>query len=183
MGEPARVLLVMAVFSRHDEAFQFAREQATADWGPIAAKGPIVDFVETDYYEPSMGSGLRKTLWAFDRLIEPGRLPELKLQANAWEDDYARRGAHPEERPLNLDPGYLTLAKFVLASTKDHAHRLYLADGVYGEVTLHYHKGGWQPWPWTYPDYRRTEHQQFLMDCRQLLQQRLARNDEERSLD
>ena len=34
---------------------------------------------------------------------------------------------HAEPRPLNLDPGYLTPAKLVLASTKDHAHRIYLS--------------------------------------------------------
>ena len=41
----------------------------------------------------------------------------------------------------------------MLASTKDHAHRLYLGQGVYGEVTLTYQQGCFRPWPWTYPDY------------------------------
>jgi len=34
---------------------------------------------------------------------------------------------------VNIDPGYISLGKLVLASTKDHAHRLYLGEGVYGE--------------------------------------------------
>jgi hypothetical protein len=48
----------------------------------------------------------------------------------------------PEPRPLNLDPGYLTEAKLVLATTKDRNHRLYLDRGIFAEVTLCYQRGG-----------------------------------------
>lgn len=168
-------MLILAAFSRYEAALEFARRRAVEDWGPIAAEGPLVDFVETDYYAPTMGTELRKTLWAFERLIDPGSLAQRKLQAIAWEAEYAESSSHPEPRPLNLDPGYLTLGKFVLASTKDHAHRLYLQDGVYGEVTLHYQGGDWRPWPWTYPDYRRPEHLEFLRHCRQRLRQHATR--------
>jgi hypothetical protein len=41
----------------------------------------------------------------------------------------------------------------VLASTKNHAHRLYLGEGVFAEGTLTYQRGCFRPWPWTYPDY------------------------------
>jgi hypothetical protein len=76
----------------------------------------------------------------------------------------------PESRPLNLDPGYLTEAKLVLASTKDRDHRVYLDRGIYAEVTLHYQRGrGWQPRPWTYPDYRSEPYLQFFTRCRQYL--------------
>ena len=63
---------------------------------------------------------------------------------------------------MNLDPGYITPAKLVLASTKDHAHRLYLADGIYAEVTLAFRGKQWQPLEWTYPDYRRADFQEFF---------------------
>ncbi len=180
MGQPSQplpALLIVAAFSRHEAALLEARRQAVETWGPIAAEGPLVDFVETDYYVASMGSHLRKTLWAFDRLIAPEHLPELKLQTNRWEARCAESGSYAEPRPLNLDPGYLTLAKFVLASTKDHAHRIYLRDGIYAEVTLHYRQGRWQPWPWTYPDYQRPDRLDFLEHCRNLLRQRLRSYD------
>jgi hypothetical protein len=73
---------------------------------------------------------------------------------------------------LNLDPGYLTAAKLVLASTKDHAHRIYLRGGVYAEVTLNFRAGQWQMLPWTYPDYRRDDYQSFFTTCRELLMRR-----------
>jgi hypothetical protein len=101
--------------------------------------------------------------------IDPGRLSAIKQLTNDWEAEYAAGAGHPESRPLNLDPGYLTLAKLVLASTKDHAHRIYLADGIYSEVTLSYRGKAWQPFDWTYPDYRRADFQQFFTECRGLL--------------
>jgi hypothetical protein len=116
-----------------------------------------------------MGSDLKKRFWAIADPIDPGQLAAIKLTTNLWEAEYAGAGLHAEPRPLNLDPGYLTLAKLVLASTKDHAHRIYLGDGIYAEVTLAYRRGGWQAFDWTYPDYRREDYQAFFTHCRELL--------------
>ena len=70
---------------------------------------------------------------------------------------------------MNFDPGYITAAKLVLASTKDHAHRIYLQRGIYAEVTLAFRHRQWQPLDWTYPDYRREDYQQFFSQCRQMV--------------
>ena len=58
-----------------------------------------------------------------------------------------------QRRRVNLDPGYVSLSKMVLATTKDYSHRIYLGQGIYAEVTLHYRHGAFHPWEWTYPDY------------------------------
>jgi hypothetical protein len=121
-----------------------------------------------------MGTDLRKVLWAFRDLIDPARLPEIKLAANALEESLAARGLYPEARPVNLDPGYLVLGKFVLATTKDQAHRLYLRDGIFAEVTLHYQAGAFRPWPWTYADYRLDEVIAFLGSARDYYRQALG---------
>jgi hypothetical protein len=163
------VLLIVAAFSRYDAALDWARDTIASRWTAIALESPRFDFIETDYYQPTMGTALKKTFFAGQELIEPSRLPELKRAANNWEEEYARLARHPEPRPLNLDPGYLTLAKLVLASTKDHAHRVYLSDGIYAEVTLHYQDRRWQHRPWTFPDYRREDYQEFFTQCRQRL--------------
>ncbi len=170
---PSPALLLLAAFSRHDEALQWARRRAEAAWGTVAAESPRFAFTETRYYEPSMGGPLRKVFFAFGDLIDPGRLAHLKHEANAWERDFAVESGHPEPRPLNLDPGYLTLGKLVLASTKDFCHRIYLARGIYAEVTLFFKHGRWQHHPWTFADYRREEYHRFFSRCRQLLHQRL----------
>jgi hypothetical protein len=162
---PPSAMLVLAAFSRYDEALDWARDQAERHWGPALASERF-EFTETDYYEPTMGPGLRKQFLAFERPMDPASLVDWKIETNAWEEQYARQASHPELRPLNLDPGYLTLAKLVLASTKDHAHRIYLGRGIYAEVTLIYQHGRWLPREWTFPDYRRGDYHEFFDRCR-----------------
>lgn len=163
------VILLVAATSRHDDALAWGLSQAEHEYGPAAATSEAFDFTETDYYAAEMGVGLKKQFWAFANPIDPGRLPAIKLATNHWEADYAALGLHPESRPLNLDPGYVTQAKLVLASTKDHAHRIYLGDGIYAEVTLSYRGGQWRSFDWTYPDYRREDFQRYFTQCRELL--------------
>ena len=164
--EPDAVLLIVAASSRHDAALAWARERIEREIGSLALVSDAFAFTETDYYAATMGDGLKKQFIACERPIDPGELARIKRQTNAWEAEYAALGRHPEPRPLNLDPGYVTAAKLVLASTKDHAHRLYLADGIYAEVTLAYRQKQWQPLDWTYPDYRRADYQAFFTACR-----------------
>ena len=166
------VLLITAAFSRYAEALEWGRATTERAWGPIALASESFEHNETSYYERSMGPGLKKEFWAFENLIDPARLVDFKLQSNAWEEEYRQIADHPEERPLNLDPGYLTEAKLVLASTKDRDHRLYLDRGVYAEGTLYYSHGQWQIRPWTYPDYQRADYHQFFDRCREYLRER-----------
>ena len=159
-------MLILAAFSRHGAALDWAHARADAEWGPIALASERFQFNQTDYYRSAMGAELLKCFWAFERLIDPASLPAIKRATNDWEAQYAATAGHAEPRPLNLDPGYLTPAKLVLASTKDFAHRLYLADGIYAEITLSFRHGGWQACQWTFPDYRRAEYQAFFTACR-----------------
>lgn len=162
-----------AAFSRYRGALDWARKTGEAAWGPIALESEVFQFDRTDYYESSMGSGLMKVFWAFETLFDPGSLVDVKYQGNAWEEEYAAAAAHPEERPLNIDPGYITLSKLVLASTKDYAHRIYLDRGMYAEITLYYQGHAWQHHRYTFPDYRREDYQAFFSRCRDYLHRRL----------
>jgi hypothetical protein len=172
---PSPVLLIVAATSRYLDVLQVGREQCETRFGAALAVSPAFEFTETSYYTAEMGAGLKKQFWAFHE-IDPGRLAAIKRQTNEWEVEFAGLKLHPEPRPLNLDPGYITLAKLVLASTKDHAHRIYLSDGIYAEVTLSYRRGGWQAFEWTYPDYRRRDFQEFFTQCRQLLRSAARQN-------
>jgi hypothetical protein len=169
ISTPHPVLLLVAVSSRYEAALDWARERIAAEFGTLGAVSEVFAFTETVYYTATMGTDLLKQFVVPTQTIDPGRLPAIKRMTNDWEIEYASQTDHPEPRPLNLDPGYLTLAKLVLASTKDHAHRIYLADGIYAEVTLSYRGKAWQPFDWTYPDYRRADFQQFFTECRDLL--------------
>lgn len=167
------VLRLLAAFSRHGAALDWARQTAEAAWGPVVLASERFEHRETTYYEATMGRELLKQFFAFEQLADPADLAAWKETSNRWEDEYRQLGRHAEPRPLNLDPGYLTEAKLILASTKDRDHRIYLARGIYAENTLYFHHGAWQPRPWTYPDYRRADYHTYFLGCRACLRQRL----------
>src|SRR5438270_10744586 len=171
---PAPVLLVVAAFSRHVSALGWAQERLTAHFGPIAWASLLFEFRQTQYYEATMGPGLRKHFLVFHDLVGLDALAEAKLWTNALERELAGAGLYPEPRPLNLDPGLLSLGKFQLATTKDQAHRVYLRDGIFAEVTLRFQAGAFEPWPWTYADYREADVRAFLKELRDLYRQRRA---------
>jgi hypothetical protein len=176
MAEPRPhppALLVVAAFSRHEAALGWAAEQLQQAFGPLACSGPTFEFCQTRYYEPTMGSRLRKQLLAFERLVAAEELPAIKLHTNDLERRLAANRMYEEERPLNLDPGLLTLGKFVLATTKDQAHRIYLRDGIFAEVTLRFEAGAYEPWPWTYADYREEGVRATLKEFREFYKGRL----------
>jgi hypothetical protein len=170
---PDPALLVVAAFSRHMQAIDWARQRLEALFGPVALTSAAFDFNQTKYYEAAMGPDLRKQFFAFATLVAPEALSAAKLRTNALEEELAHTGHYAEARPLNLDPGLLTLGKFMLATTKDQAHRLYLQDGIYAEVTLRYQAGAWGPWPWTYADYRQAAVWAFLEEARDFYRRRL----------
>jgi len=170
---PAPVLLVVAAFSRHAAALEWGRTRLETAYGPVALACPPFEFHHTAYYEREMGSGLRKCLLAFRDLVPPDCLPAAKRHAIALEGELAGAGTYPEPRPLNLDPGVLSLGKFLLATTKDQAHRVYLRDGIFAEVTLRFEAGRFEPWPWTYADYREPAVRDLLRRARDFYRDRL----------
>lgn len=170
--ETKPVLLILGTFSRHEAALIWTRKIAEANWGPIALTSKTFSFDETTYYEKTMGPGLKKVFFAFERLIDPSALIDIKCCTNELEEQYRTENEHPEPRPLNLDPGYVTEAKLVLATTKDRDHRLYLGRGIFAEVTVHYYRGAWTSHPWTYPDYQSAGYHEFLTQCRDYLRRR-----------
>jgi hypothetical protein len=166
------VLRVLAAFSRYPKALDWAKGIAESAWGPVAVESERFEHRETNYYDATMGTGLKKCFFAFETFADPAELAAWKLASNQWESDHQRLGLHPESRPLNLDPGYLTEAKLILATTKDRDHRIYLRDGIFAEVTLHFHHGKWEARPWTYPDYQRADYHEFFLRCREYLRRR-----------
>jgi Domain of unknown function (DUF4416) len=167
------VALIVAVFSRHDPVFAWARQQLETAYGPVGLSSPPFVFNQTAYYQGTMGPDLHKQFLVFEDLVAPDCLPDVKARTNRLEAELAAGGLYPEERPLNLDPGILSLGKFQLATTKDQAHRIYLRNGIFAEVTLRFQAGAWEPWPWTYADYREDHVRNFLLQARDYYRERL----------
>src|SRR6266516_4929104 len=145
-------------------------------YGPVDHRSAVIPFDFTDYYEPEMGGLIDRVFFSFEGLIEADRLPEIKRQTNHLEDELAPLLKTPRtnvKRPVNLDPGYIEQAKVILASTKNFYHRIYLAGGIFGEITMHFKNNTYQFFPWTYPDYQAKEYQEFFLKIRHIYRAQL----------
>jgi hypothetical protein len=147
--EPIPVKLIMSLLSSDVDLLATTQFELSRLYGPVDYESELLPFEHTGYYAAEFGTGLQRCIVTFEPLIDPGQLPAIKHQTNRLEESLAVAG----KRTVNIDPGYVSLGKMVLASTKDHAHRLYIGQGIYAEGTLVYQRGRHRPWPWTYPDY------------------------------
>lgn len=149
--EPAR--LILSVLTPHEDLLEVVSQTLTARLGPLdEAIGPLA-FDFTRYYDSEMGPGIRRWVWSFERLIDRSELVRIKLLTNRIEQSYTDGG----KRRINLDPGLMTLGNFVLATGKDNAHRIYLGEGIFGDLTLVFRSGTYEALAWTYPDYAGPE--------------------------
>jgi hypothetical protein len=121
--------------------------------GPPDLISPWRPFTTTEYYDREMGPHLGRRLVAFLHLADPGHLARWKRFTNGVEAAFSLGG----RRLVNLDPGYVAAERVVLATGKNYTHRLYLEQGIYGDLTLIYSQGGFQALPWSYPDYAKGE--------------------------
>jgi hypothetical protein len=168
--EPRPVKFFVGILTAPPLALSELQGALEERFGPVDSESELLEFAYTIYYEPEMGAGLKRKFWGFRRLGVPDVLVDLKLFTNRIEQTLAVNG----KRTVNVDPGYLTAARVVLASTKDFAHRLYLGRGIYGEVTLVYQKKDFQVLPWTYPDYRSETYLQYFRELRKVYMAQLA---------
>lgn len=125
------------------------RDILEAHYGAIFYEIHGFPFTVSSYYNDEMGEGLLKSFFFFDSLIAPDIITDIKLFSNEVEVSFGVNG----KRIINCDPGYLDMAKVVLPTTKDRDHRIYLRDGIFAEVTLHYRGQSYEGFPWTYPDF------------------------------
>jgi hypothetical protein len=150
---PNPVQYFISVMFGDDEPMESAEEKIKEILGNIEDRKGPVPFHQTDYYEKEMGEGLSRVFFLFASLLSRERLPEVKLKTNDIEASLSRHG----KRTVNIDPGYISLENVVLATTKGFSHRIYLGDGIYGDLTLMYRNGTYKPLEWTYPDYGSEE--------------------------
>lgn len=159
---PKPAKLVIGLFLHDRALWPEMAGRLHAAFGSVDMISPWFAFDYTEYYAPEMGSPLYRRLLVFKALIEQGALAGIKCRTNALELSYVTTG----RRRVNIDPGYLLLERFVLASGKNFTHRIYIGQGIYADLTLLFQKGAFRTLPWTYPDYAAREMQSFLTQVR-----------------
>ena len=162
LREPVPVKLFTGFIFSDETVLHAATNALLEHFGPADAESGIFTFTHTTYYEQEMGPHLQKKFISFQSLIKPDHLASVKHITNDIETRYVRENS----RAINIDPGYLDLAKIVLASTKDFAHRIYIGNGIWAENTLFYREKSYRPWEWTYPDFRTEQYIGFFNHIR-----------------
>ncbi len=158
--------LVTGVIYKDRKAAEAALRLLSHFWGPLDFLSPALPFASTGYYRREMGEGLQKIFVSHRALIRPENLADIKVRTMAIERRLALKGC----RTVNVDPGYLTAASVILATTKNFSHRIYLKKGIFAEVTLLYRARGraYVPLEWTYPDFRTPEYLALMKEVRRL---------------
>lgn len=128
----------------------------------------------TDYYCDEMGKGLYRVWISFENLREQENIYKTKNITGTIEDIFKDASGR---RRINIDPGYLTASNIILFSTKNYSHRIYIADGIYAEVTLIYRNNSYNFLAWTYPDYRTDIAINFFNNIRKKYFEQLKKYD------
>lgn len=128
--------------------------------------GPF-PFSRTGYYQPEMGAGLERYWLSFAGIGDACDLARIKRECMQLEDRLRRPLEEGGGRRVNIDPGYLTAAKFVLATHKNFSHRIAMGQGVFAELTLCFSRTGMVFHKWTYPDFRSGDYDEALLTIRQ----------------
>lgn len=157
--KPIQAKLVIGLFTKDKSILPKLTEQIAGAYGAIDIVSPWFSFDYTSYYEPEMGGPLFRRMLAFENLICQEDLPDIKLATNRIEGNFSKEN----RRRVNIDPGYMTPERFVLATGKNFTHRIYIGKGIYADLTLIFTKNRFQTLDWTYPDYADHEMRSFLV--------------------
>jgi len=163
LPKPAK--LIISMFTSDKCLFSLYKEELIKRFGEVDIESNTQPFDFTDYYEKEFGKNLVQKLFSFSAMIRQDELIEIKIITNDLENN--KKDITHHKRKINIDPGYITLNKYILASTKNGPSRIYLNQGIYAEITLRFINKSFVPCEFTYPNYKTNEYINFLNSIRQ----------------
>jgi len=165
------VKLIISLITADIKLFEFYKEILIKKFYCIDLESNIQPFIFTKYYENEFGKNLLQKLFSFKSLVKSEQLSEIKKITNNFENAFARNVSKGDlsvlKRKINIDPGYISLDKFILVSTKNGPARIYIGNGIYAEITLRFIDRTFIPCEYTYPNYKTEEYVNFLNIVRQ----------------
>jgi hypothetical protein len=153
------VKLITGVLYSTEKSLAWVREELCNLWGEeeLISKPWIFDM--TDYYS-NISPSLFRCFISYKGLRSAADIVDWKISACQIEC------VSGSSRTVNIDPGYIDGARLALASTKDHAHRVYIRNGIHVEITLRYQNKNWKPFDCTFPDFASGLYDDFLSEVR-----------------
>lgn len=156
------MLIISILSARLDEYWPSLQEKLEARFGPMDFVSEEFPFDQSDYYDSELGTPVMRRLVAFRDLRQQDELADIKLFTNGLEIEHDEDG----KRAFNLDPGFITMQRLVLATGKEFYHRIYLREGIWADLTLVWQKKQWVEFPWTFSDYAGDEMKSRLTNLR-----------------
>lgn len=175
MGEtriPAKVKIVVGMLAKDAKSVEDVREVLSAHFGSEDSFLEPFPFTFTNYYQDEIGNAPVRAFFSYSTLVPRETIVDIKLWTNELELQIAKDASTPGLRPVNLDPGYMTLGQFFLATTKDQRQRVYMQRGIFVEPTLYFKDGHFHAFDWTYRDYQSEKYISYLETVRALLVQK-----------
>ena len=169
MGKPSQsepAILFAGLLYKKAEYLTLAKESLKASFGEVFLETTALPWDYSDYYVDELGSPIARVFLFFKNSFNQEGLPDIKIITN----DLEHKLSTEKRRNVNIDPGYLTPSKVVLASTKNYSHRIYMGRGIYAEVTLLFQDGCYRPHLFTYRDYATETYRKIFASARKFLQ-------------
>jgi hypothetical protein len=163
--EPPQAKLIAGLLFVDMEVRDHALEMLFSRFGPPDFLTEAQPFVYTTYYNREMGTSIQRQVCSFLHTVRAESLPDIKLFTNQLEAQLSLGG----KRRINIDPGFLSEERLILATGKNYTHRIYLRNGIYADLTLLFQNGAYEKLPWTYPDYQEPVLLHFLGALRKKL--------------
>lgn len=156
--------LIIGVIYHDTDIYNQAIKILTDTFGEIDAESERFSFSEefSNYYDDELGGEGMRVILSFKEPVAPDKQAAIKIFTNEIEAKFSVDGM----RRINLDPGFISSGRLMLATTKKIGFRIPLENGIYTELTLFWAKGEWHKLPWTYRDYQSERVQKFLTQVR-----------------
>ena len=167
-----KVKLFCGLLAVHSSAVEKAIDLLCMRFSPVDSRSPQIPFALTDYYHDEMGEPLFRQFVSFQGLVAPEKLPEIKMFTNHLEKKLAVGG----KRTVNIDPGFISDANVIIATSKNHYHRVPLRRGIYAHLEYVLKNKQIHFLPWTYPDFQGEAYLEFFRQLFVLFKQDCKKN-------
>jgi len=172
IAKTPKVKLLAGILFHKESFLDKCIELLVNEFGEIDYRSESFLFDITDYYNSELGSPLYRIFVSFEKLITPDLLADVKIQTNNIELKLSQTG----KRTVNIDSGYLDYYKVVLASAKYNGNKIYLRRGIWADLTLHYQKGKFSPYPWSFPDFKKGGYNDIFLKIREIFKNQRKEN-------
>ena len=160
--EYKKVNLFSGIIFRDNENYKSIKGELEKNFSTVDLESEKFVFDSTDYYNEEMGFPLYRKFISFTDLTSPEKLPDVKVFTNELEVMTSVAG----KRTVNIDPGYISEANVIIATTKNYYHRVPLDRGVYAHIEYVIRHKKIVPMEWTYPDFKKPSHMEFFSNLR-----------------